>query len=149
MTAKPTIAAVGVTPITYRPVLVGLACAAVELGVTPETVVQLAEAGSLRFVFDLAVKGAKRRALRFWICELRQTGNGAAQTIDAALAEIAGPATNVELLTRTVSARLQTTRTVIHALLARGELRGRKEKDGRQWVNRQSLLEFLARRLVK
>ena len=142
-------ASAGVTPEAYKPVLVGLSCAAVELGVTPETATQLAEAGSLRFVFDLGAAGAKRRTLRFWVGELRQASRGAVESTDAVLEEIAGPAISAELRTRTVSARLQTTRTVVHGWLAGGELQGRKDRQGRQWISRANLVEFLKRRLCK
>ena len=134
---------------TYRPVLVSLSCAATELGLEPESVTQMTEAGTLRFVFDIAATGAKRRTLRFLLSELHTPAAAASQTLDCALNEIAGSPLFVRIRTCTVSSRLQTTRTVVHKWLLRGELAGGKDKQGRQWVERASLVDFLKRRMYQ
>jgi hypothetical protein len=141
-------ASAGVTPRPYRPVLVSLACAATELGLEADTVKELTEAGKFRFVFDLAAKGAKRRELRFWLGELRGEPGAAAQTLEGALHEIAGPKALERVRTATVSGRLQTTRTVVHKWLDSGEIAGGTAAGGRQWISRASLVEFLRRRLA-
>jgi hypothetical protein len=146
---KPTFADKGAKRRPYKPVLVSLACAATELGLEPETVTQMTESGTLRYVFDISATGAKRRALRFWLRELRGHPGDAPQTVDAAVEEIAGPALFERVRTSTVSGRFQTTRTVVHKWLALGEIDGGKDQAGRQFVSRTSLVGFLKRRLCK
>lgn len=127
-------------------VLVDVNVAAHELGLHHEEVVEMAECGELRWVFDVSVHANRIRELRFWVGELMRRD---ARSMDEAevLAAVVGHPTEVRLRGSTVCDVLMLRRPTVHDLMAAHELSG--EVVGKTlWVDRRSLVDFLRRRLV-
>lgn len=130
---------------SYRPVLVSVNVAMQVLGYDADSVVMMAESGRLRWVWDVSVHQAVKRELRFWMGELlnptqpRNTGD--------VIQAVIGHETQPRLRAVTVGHTLLVRRPTIHALVHTGALTG-PLVGGVQWIDRNSLEEFLRNRLL-
>lgn len=140
-----------VPKVEWRPVLVDTRIAMSQLGFTAETIHEMREAGELRWVWDVSVKAAEIQSARYWVGELirLKTGDTSARQMVAAdvIARVVGHETQLRLRSLTVCHLLLITHPTLQFLHREGELRGEVER-GVRWTDRQSLIEFLTRRLI-
>lgn len=132
-------------PCRFRPALVPLPRAMEALRVRQETILEWIEAGTLLWVWDIALPAGTRRALRFWLAELL---GGAVQRLSTAQAieRIIG-CSAPELSSYQVEQILFVRRSSVHRAIELGELEGRVVK-GKAMITRASLVRFLESRLA-
>jgi hypothetical protein len=134
----------------WRPVLVDTRIAMTELGFSGRTIREMTEAGELRWVWNISVNQGPIRDLRYWVGELLRlkAGDLSARTMDrdAVIRMVVGHETQPELRSHTVCGLLLVTHPTLLFLHRAGELSGRVDKCVR-WIERESLVEFLKRRL--
>lgn len=133
----------------YHAVLVQTDEAMSRLGLALESVMEMVDAGALRWVWDVALprgsQGPARRELRYWVQELKEPERQAGRTLDEVVQEVVGREFMADLRAVTVGDILGLRRQQVQRLVQAGELQGRR--DGHPcWVSRASLVEFLRRR---
>ena len=133
----------------YRPVLVQLGTAMALVGLDSRTIEAMAEAGELRWVFDVSSEdqnGTRHvRAMRFWVGELLNQSGARFKSVDQVIDAVIG--TQDPLLgTYRVQNTLAVDYCTLLRLMASGALPTVRE--GRNWrVLRVGLDQFLRQRL--
>lgn len=139
----------------YHAVLVQTDEAMSRLGLALESVMEMVDAGAMRWVWDVALPrsdggaGQARRELRFWVEELKEPERHARRTLDEVIQEVVGREFMTDLRAVTVGDILGLRRQQVQRLVQaqNGELQGRR--DGHPcWISRESLVGFLRRRWV-
>jgi hypothetical protein len=136
-------------------VLVPLDTVRAVLGLDAEGVVERVEAGQLRWVWDISARARGRRPcsrlnvreLRFWASELIAPGPCRALPPEQVIGLILGAQRQCWRAGEVVQ-RLLCSRSIVKRLVDAGELSGPLEHRLR-WITRQSLADFLRRRLVE
>lgn len=115
-------------------------------GLSTEAVLALVESGQLRWVFNIATSGRTARELRFWPRELKEPGSVAKLAPALVVNELLGTQ-RTQFRGSEVADFLCASRQLIQRLHQGRQIAGRIEGHTR-WITRQSLAEFLNRRLI-
>lgn len=130
----------------YRAVLVDVNTVVALWSLPPSTVLAMIECGQIRWAWDVSTHGAHRE-IRVWLRELFQSTSvrtmGAREVVEAVI----GYTAEARLRASTVRRMVMVPHVTIHRLTELGQLEGSVE-DGKLWISRASLADFLTRRLI-
>jgi hypothetical protein len=130
----------------FRPVLVHIRTAAVLLRYDPDTVLAMADAGELRWVWDVSTRtnGDHARDLRFWLGEVMAPRVNDRRSLEEVVKAVVG--TNEVMISgHRIRHTLDMDQATLRLLRMRGHVKAVQQ--GREWRYwRKSFDEFLTRR---
>jgi hypothetical protein len=131
----------------YHPILVDTRVACFVTQHAQHILLEMVECGALAWVWDLAGDGSPRRELRFWLRELMDPAVVRSLEIGHALELVVGHECLPLIRVSTVTTIMSADRSAVKRLIDAGELSGPLTGNVR-WIERDSLIAFLMRRLV-